>query len=84
MALSIKNPEVDALARELAKSTGLSITDAILKALREQLVRENGRSRARGLREDLLAISSRCAALPDLDPRTPEEILGFDEFGIPN
>lgn len=83
MALSIKNPEADALARALAHATGLSITDAIVKALREQLERETGRRSAKGLREDLLEISNRCAALPDLDPRTAEEIIGYDESGAP-
>ena len=84
MAISIKNPEADQLARVLAGVTGLSITDAILKALREQLSRETGRSRTGGLGEDLRAIGDRCASMPDLDPRTPEVIIGFDEFGLPN
>lgn len=83
MALSIKNPDADALARRLAQVTGLSLTDAVLKALREQLERETGRVRAPGLMEELKAISARCAGLPDLDTRSPEEILGFDEHGIP-
>lgn len=83
MAFSIKNPEADLLARKLASVTGLSLTDAILKALREQLERETGRSQVRGLGEELRAISDRCAALPDLDLRTPEEILDFDEHGLP-
>jgi antitoxin VapB len=84
MALSIKDPEADQLARELAGVTGLSLTGAILKALREQLERENGRSRVRGVGEDLRAISDRCAALPDFDLRTPEEIIGFDHRGLPS
>jgi antitoxin VapB len=84
MALSIKNPEADQLARALAQATGLTLTDAILKALREQLQRETARSRPAGLMEELLEIGNRCSALPDLDLRTPEEIMGFDEFGIPS
>lgn len=83
MALSIKHPEADQLARSLAALTGLSLTEAVLKALREQLTRETGRSRVNGLAEDLRAIRARCAALPDLDLRSPEEILGFDEHGLP-
>ncbi|MBK9171014.1 MAG: type II toxin-antitoxin system VapB family antitoxin [Bryobacterales bacterium] len=83
MALSIKHPEADRLARRLASATGLSLTDAILKALREQLERETGRRQGSGLADDLRAISDRCAALPDLDTRTPEAILGFDEHGLP-
>ncbi|MBI4909611.1 MAG: type II toxin-antitoxin system VapB family antitoxin [Acidobacteria bacterium] len=84
MALSIKNPEADLLARKLASLTGLTLTDAVLKALREQVERETGRRRVSGLAEDLRAISDRCAALPDIDTRSPEEIIGFDEHGLPN
>jgi len=83
MAFSIKNPEADRLARQSSRVTGLSLTDAILKALREQLKRETGRSQVRGLADELRAISDRCAALPDLDLRTPEDILDFDERGLP-
>jgi antitoxin VapB len=83
MALTIKHPEADVLARKLAKVTGLSLTDAILKALREQLERETGKSRVNGLGDDLRSISDRCAALPDLDLHSPEELLGFDEYGLP-
>lgn len=83
MALSIKQPEADRLARKLSEVTGLTLTDAIIKALREQLERETGRSRVRGFGDDLRQISDRCGRLPDLDTRTPEQIMGFDEFGLP-
>ena len=52
-------------------------------ALREQLKRETGRRDAPRLTEELRAISERCAALPDQDKRSPEEIIGFDEHGLP-
>ena len=84
MALSVKDPEADRLARALAGLTGLSLTDAIVKALREQLVRETGRSKVSGFRDDLREISDRCGALRDLDLRSPEEIIGFDEHGLPS
>ena len=84
MALSIKHPEADQLARKLSGITGLSLTDAVLKALREQLRRETGTPRIGGLAEDLRAISDRCSALPDHDLRTPEQIMGFDEHGLPS
>jgi len=32
---------------------------------------------------DLLEIGRRCAALPELDSRTAEEIIGYDEHGLP-
>ena len=83
MALNIKNAQADELARALAARTGQSITDAVVNAHREQLKRETGRSLTPRLTEELQAISERCAALPDYDKRTPEEIVGFDERGLP-
>jgi antitoxin VapB len=83
MPLSIKHPEADELARELAHTTGQSITAAVMQALREQLKRETGRASAPRLREELHRISDRCAKLPDYDTRTAEEIIGFDEHGLP-
>ena len=83
MALSIKNPEADRLARELAETTGESLTDAVLKALRERLQRERGRVRGPLVKERLRRIRERCARLPVLDPRSPDEILGYDDTGLP-
>ena len=83
MALSIKHPEAERLARTLAKRTGESITETVLVALREQLKREEGRQRLPRLKEQLLEIGARCAALPDLDRRSADEIIGYDEEGLP-
>jgi len=83
MALNIKNAQADELARALAARTGQSITDAVVNALREQPKRETGRRLAPRLTEELRAICERCAALPDRDKRSPEEIIGFDEHGLP-
>ncbi len=82
MPLNIKNPEADDLARTLAKMTGRSITDAVVHALREQLRREQGRSVAPDLSEDMMAIGKHCASLPDLDTRPPDEIVGYDARGV--
>jgi antitoxin VapB len=83
MALSIKHPEADRLARRLAAITGESITEATIKALEERLLREQGRVRGPRLRDELRTIRERCAALPVLDPRSPDEILGYDDIGVP-
>jgi antitoxin VapB len=84
MALSIEDPEAARLARELAARTGETLTDAVVIALRERLALEIGRSRAVPVREELAAIRRRCAALPVIDPRSAEEILGYDEHGLPS
>ena len=83
MMLNIDHPDVDRLARELAATTGESLSDAIVQALRERLAREHRRRQVPRLRDQLRAIRQRCAALPVLDSRSPEEILGYDELGVP-
>jgi len=83
MALSIKDPETDRLARALAAATGESLTDAIREALRDRLERESHRSR-RGVGLEIRRIQERLARLPVLDPRSPDEILGYDDHGLPD
>ena len=81
MALSIKNEEAERLARELAAQTDSSVTQAVLRALREALLRESGRRTSPSVLAGILDISERCSALPDRDERTAEEILGYDKDG---
>lgn len=83
MALSIKHPEADRLARALAARTGETLTAAVVTALRERLARETGRARVVPLRDELAAIRHRCAALPVVDNRSAEAILSYDERGLP-
>lgn len=82
--LNIKNPEADRLARILAQQTGETITEVVIHALREKLLREQGRRAPLELKEGLLAIGKRCAALPDQDTRSADEILGYDDKGLPH
>ncbi len=82
MALNIKDAEADRLARELAARTGETITEAVVKALRERLKREGARAPV-SLKDEIMAISRRAAALPRRTGRTPEEIIGYDDRGLP-
>ena len=84
MALSIKDPETEQLARTLASRTGESITTATRRALEERLRRTGSQARKAALLEDLEAIQRRWNALPVLDNRTPDEIIGYDENGLPS
>jgi antitoxin VapB len=79
---SIKDPEADRLARRLAAMTGESITKAVRTAVRERREREE-RQRSRPSVEHLMTIARRCAARPIIDPRSPDEIIGYDERGLP-
>ena len=83
MALSIRNTEAERLAREVARETGETITQAILRSLEERLIRLSGRRLSVDLVQEMLKIGSRCAALPDLDTRSADEILGYGDDGAP-
>jgi len=80
--LNIKNDEAHKLASELAELTGESLTSAVTLALRERLVRERRRRRPDRIVAQLMKIGSRYAALADTG-RTPEDVLGYDEHGLP-
>ena len=82
MALSIKNPEADRLARELAAATGETITEAVLGAIRARLVRETGWT-PEGARMAIRRIQADLAQAPVLDDRKADEIVGYDEHGLP-
>jgi len=83
MPLSIKDPETDRLARELATATGETITTTVATALRERLERVHGRARGPLLADELTTIALRCARLALLDDRPEQEILGYDARGLP-
>ncbi len=83
MALSIKDPETERLARNLAQITGENITTATKRAIEERLRRLRGQSRRAALLEDMAAIRRRWSAMSVLDERTPNEILGYDAQGLP-
>jgi len=79
MALSIKSERADQLARDLAALTGESITDAVVAALQARLDVEHRRRRTLGLGD----IVDRFGQLPVIDQRSPDDIVGYDENGLP-
>ena len=83
MPLSVNHPEADELAHALAERMGETVDEAVVTALRERLARTPERTRSDHRPGELLAIGRECAALPDYDLRSAEEILGYDENGVP-
>jgi antitoxin VapB len=81
MALSIKNVQTDRLARELARATGESITDAVTEAIRQRL--SSMTCRRNGIAAQLGKIAEQGRSLPRLDDRAESEILGYDNAGPP-
>ncbi len=84
-ALSFDDPETDSLAHQLASLTGETLTQAVRNSLVQRLRRETlKRDEDSSLARELEEIAKHCAALPILDHRTAEEIIGYDENGLPS
>jgi antitoxin VapB len=86
MALSIKNMEVEQLARELARRRRVTVTEAIRQSLEREVARERlvPRDEASDLFQRLMAIADSAGNVPERENAlTDDEILGYDEFGIP-
>jgi antitoxin VapB len=84
MALHIVNQEADRLAREIAQLTNESLSVVVVQALREQaqhLRKAEGRGANLTQMHEIAARSARkCRG----DRRSPEEIIGYDEHGLPS
>lgn len=83
MALNIRNEEAERLAATLARLTGETKTEAVTKALRDRIARVQGERVQRRLADELDDIARRCASLPVRDLRPADEILGYDDNGLP-
>jgi antitoxin VapB len=84
MAIHIQDPETDRLARELSAFTGETITQAVNASLRQRL-RVVLPAVAPQSEEEyvaaLEAIVEELNSLPNLDTRSEDEILGYNEHG---
>lgn len=82
--LNIKDPEVYEIASELARRTGVSMTEVVRNSLRDTLAANNANQSVRSRKlARVMEIARRISSSPVLDPRTPDEILGYDEHGLP-
>jgi hypothetical protein len=85
MSINVKNKEVERLIADLKRRTGRGTTDLLLDLLRKEQARldeererriEEGFEADRRLRESWYA-------RPLVDPRPLNEILDYDEDGLP-
>lgn len=83
MALNIRNRTTEELAATLAELTGETKTQAVTRALRDRLVKIRRRRAGRDVCTELDEIARHCASLPIVDNREPDDILGYDEHGLP-
>lgn len=87
MVLMIKSDRADRLVRELASRTGETIAEAVAIAAEERLARLPATQERRSGsvdRERLEAILATFRANRIDDPRMDDEIIGYDENGLPS
>lgn len=83
MPLNIKDAETQALTKRLASLTGESLTQAVKQAVQERLAQVEKTRGAIRLADELDHIALHCANLPRRDRRSAEQIIGYDERGLP-
>lgn len=88
MGMNIKDPQVHAMARELASRRGTSVTDAVRQALRAELDRSAAVAPGQeevARQEALLQLLDRCRQLPWPDRRCGADLQAelYDEAGLP-
>ncbi len=84
MTLRSENPRIEILAHELAERTGEGLETTVVTALEDRLRRTTPRDEAEAVLRELEAMRLEWAAIPIVDHRSEDEILGYDENGLPN
>lgn len=84
MGINIKHDEYEQAIRQLAASRGVSLTDAIGMAVCNELRRDREAEHKIDFMARVREAQAIFAAAPVLDDRTPDEILGYDEHGLPS
>ncbi|MGO9056322.1 MAG: type II toxin-antitoxin system VapB family antitoxin [Candidatus Binataceae bacterium] len=83
-SLNIKDQRTHELARRLAAATGETLTEAVRIALKERLRRIETLRSGESLADRLDEIAFHCASLPKRRERSEDEILGYNERGLPD
>lgn len=86
MGVFIKKSGAEAKIRELAARTGETLTDAIERAVEERLARLEPPQPHKGRvdRQKLAEVLAYFDSLPKLNEHlTDDEIIGYDENGVP-
>jgi antitoxin VapB len=80
MGLTITDEGLAQMIRDLAERKGVTVDEAVRHAVAREVEREAEVARKIALTRRLQA---EIAAMPVLDPRSPDELLGYDENGLP-
>jgi antitoxin VapB len=88
MGMNIKDPEVHAMARELAARRSTTVTDAVRQALRAELERcepDRAAQEANARKAAVMDLLQRFQRLPWPDQRSSAELQAelYDDDGLP-
>jgi antitoxin VapB len=82
MTVLIKDEEADRMIRQLAERTGETITDAVKKAVAQRLERVPlSEQEIAERRRRIEVILARADAMPTIDHRSADEIIGYNDQG---
>jgi antitoxin VapB len=86
MGILVKNAQTERKIRRLARRTGESLTVAIDRAVDDRLAKLGPRRPKQGRvdRKRLAELVARFDSLPKINEHlTDDEIVGYDEYGLP-
>ena len=83
MPLNIKDADTHALAKRIAHLTGETLTKTVKHALEARLEQLEILKGTASRVDELNHIALQCSKLPRRDQRSDEEIIGYDERGLP-
>ena len=83
MPRKINNANTHDPTGQLAGVTGEALTEAVGRPTHDRLARAQASCDGTSVTDELDLIALRCASLPRQDERNPNEIVGYDERGVP-
>lgn len=83
MSINIKNREAEALLQELKAATGKGTSEIVLELLREGVARQRRRSNRDERFRNIMEIAERYSSRLGPNPQSIDEIIGYDENGLP-
>jgi antitoxin VapB len=63
---------------------GLSVEEYVERLVERHPTEPRGADSPQQLRDQLMKLARRWHELPTLDPRSADEMIGYDEYGLPS
>jgi antitoxin VapB len=83
MVLNIKSDKAHEVARAVAHGTGETVAEAVTRARARRLDEVERSTGVAVLEAEVREIQDFVRSLPERDTRAADEIIGYDEFGLP-